>query len=253
MLPVHRQHILNLVQTCLTEDNLTGSRSVGIKEAFSIILIFFLLQFSIIAVGAAIFGSDGSKASISLVGTILSVVAALLVGPKIAGKAFFDSGIYCVGFARISKRNVLGSIVLGVLTGGIVTYLTFVFPHAGSSAQAPTDMFLNNGWGVVGLWLIVVVLFAPLGEELVFRGLILPVVIRKLGIPLGALTSTVAFLLIHLPQIDGYFVASIGIFALGMFSAIVRIYSGSLFASILFHSCYNLVPLLVVLRAKLMQ
>ncbi len=84
------------------------------------------------------------------------------------------------------------------------------------------------------LLLITTVVLAPVFEELVFRGILLPVLVSKVGKISGVLLSALIFALAHL---------SVGelppLFVLGIGLALMRLSSGRLFPCALMHSLWN--------------
>ena len=84
------------------------------------------------------------------------------------------------------------------------------------------------------LLLITTVVFAPVFEELVFRGILLPVLVSKVGKVGGVVLSALIFALAHL---------SVGelppLFVLGVGLGIMRLSSGRLFPCALMHSLWN--------------
>ncbi len=84
------------------------------------------------------------------------------------------------------------------------------------------------------LLLITTVFLAPVFEELVFRGILLPVLVSKVGKINGVLLSALIFALAHL---------SVGelppLFVLGIGLGLMRLSSGRLFPCALMHSLWN--------------
>ena len=84
------------------------------------------------------------------------------------------------------------------------------------------------------LLLITTVFLAPVFEELVFRGILLPVLVSKVGKTSGVLLSALIFALAHL---------SVGelppLFVLGIGLGVMRLSSGRLFPCALMHSLWN--------------
>ncbi len=84
------------------------------------------------------------------------------------------------------------------------------------------------------LLLITTVFIAPIFEELVFRGILLPVLVSKVGKISGVLLSALIFALAHL---------SVGelppLFVLGIGLGLMRLSSGRLFPCALMHSLWN--------------
>ena len=77
-------------------------------------------------------------------------------------------------------------------------------------------------------------ILAPLFEEIIFRGVLLPTLSKDFGIILGIIISAFIFALAHL---------SLGemppLFVLGVGLGITRIASGSLLSSVIMHSLWN--------------
>jgi len=86
----------------------------------------------------------------------------------------------------------------------------------------------------LSLLLITTVVLAPVFEELVFRGILLPVLVSKVGKIGGVLFSALIFALAHL---------SVGelppLFVLGIGLGLMRLSSGRLFPCALMHSLWN--------------
>ena len=232
---------------CLRVGALTRPAAVRLRDAALVLLIFFLLQFSTIAMGELVASGAAGRAALPLFGTFIAALGVAAASRGILGSGFTAKGLQGIGVAWISRAIAFKWILFGALTGGIVTYLTYIFPHVASSEHSPAEMFLNNGLGVIVIWVITAIIIAPIVEEFVFRGFILSAVSGKVGTSFGIVVSAAAFLVIHLPQIDGYWLAGIALFILGLLSGIARINSGSLVAPILFHCCYNTVAVINVL------
>ena len=92
----------------------------------------------------------------------------------------------------------------------------------------------NNNYLSFFLLFITTTLLAPLFEEIIFRGILLPTLSRDFGIILGIIVSSFIFALAHL---------SLGemppLFVLGIGLGITRIASGSLLSSVIMHSLWN--------------
>ena len=92
----------------------------------------------------------------------------------------------------------------------------------------------NNNYLSFFLLFVTTTLLAPLFEEIIFRGILLPTLSRNFGVISGIIVSAFIFALAHL---------SLGemppLFVLGIGLAITRIASGSLFSSVIMHSLWN--------------
>ena len=92
----------------------------------------------------------------------------------------------------------------------------------------------NNNYLSYILLFITTTLLAPLFDEIIFRGILLPTLSRDFGVIAGIMFSAFIFALAHL---------SLGemppLFVLGIGLGITRLSSGSLLSSIIMHSLWN--------------
>ncbi len=92
----------------------------------------------------------------------------------------------------------------------------------------------NNNFLALAFLFITTTIIAPLFEEVIFRGVLLPILARDLGIYSGIILSAFVFALAHL---------SIGelppLFVLGIGLGITRMLSGRLLSSVFMHSLWN--------------
>ena len=109
----------------------------------------------------------------------------------------------------------------------------FIENQAGSNPLLEIVLNNNNYFAFILLFLTTTFL-APLFEEIIFRGVLLPILSRDFGIIMGIIISSFVFALAHL---------SIGemlpLFVLGIGLAITRLISGRLFSSVIMHSLWN--------------
>ena len=81
--------------------------------------------------------------------------------------------------------------------------------------------------------------FAPLLEELFFRGFLYPVLVRRFGVAIAVLTTSAAFSLIHAPQLGRAWGPVLVIFIVGLALTVTRAITKSVAASLLMHMAYN--------------
>jgi membrane protease YdiL (CAAX protease family) len=103
----------------------------------------------------------------------------------------------------------------------------------------------ENAWWVRLYMLFMAVILAPLFEECVFRGLLLPLMARRLGVGPGIFLSSLIFASIHahLPSMVPLFVVAVG-FSMGY------LYSGSLWVPVTMHALFNGVNLGLLLLIR---
>ena len=92
----------------------------------------------------------------------------------------------------------------------------------------------NNNYSSFILLFITTTFLAPLFEELIFRGVLLPILSREFGIILGITISAFIFALAHLSisEMPPLFILGIGL-------GITRLISGRLSSSVIMHSLWN--------------
>ncbi len=92
----------------------------------------------------------------------------------------------------------------------------------------------NNNYFSFILLFLTTTLIAPLFEEVIFRGILLPILSREFGIILGITISAFIFALAHLSisEMPPLFVLGVGL-------GITRIISGRLSSSVIMHSLWN--------------
>ena len=97
------------------------------------------------------------------------------------------------------------------------------------------EIVLNNSNYVsFTLLFFTTTVLAPLFEEIIFRGVLLPILSRDFGVTLGIFVSAFIFALAHLSISEMSPLLTLGI-GLG----ITRVISGSLLSSIVMHSLWN--------------
>ena len=92
----------------------------------------------------------------------------------------------------------------------------------------------NNNFLAFILLLITTTIFAPFFEEIIFRGVLLPILSRDFGKILGIILSSFIFALAHLS-----FSELPPLFILGVGLGTTRLVSGRLSSSIIMHSLWN--------------
>ena len=92
----------------------------------------------------------------------------------------------------------------------------------------------NNNYLAFIILFLTTTLLAPLFEEIIFRGILLPTLSRDFGIILGIIVSAFIFALAHLSLTE-----MPPLFVLGIGLGITRIASGSLLSSVIMHSLWN--------------
>jgi membrane protease YdiL (CAAX protease family) len=95
--------------------------------------------------------------------------------------------------------------------------------------------------------LVFAVLVAPIVEELLFRGLLYPVLNRSLGVPAALVLTSIGFALLHASQLALAWAPLLTLFLVGMVLTLVRARYQSVLASTLVHMTYNATLFTVIL------
>ncbi len=106
----------------------------------------------------------------------------------------------------------------------------------------------SASWARIVLFILIVVV-APVAEEALFRGVVLRAALRRMPAAGAVLVSGGSFAALHLLDLTT-FPALPALFALGTFSAVVAVRSGSLSRSILLHSGFNLLGAIQLILAS---
>lgn len=126
------------------------------------------------------------------------------------------------------------------LTGGVVLSVGLqAFAHfLPMPKELPIDRFFQTTAEAWALSLFGVTV-APLMEELFFRGFLYPVLARRLGLPMAVAFTSVAFGLIHAPQLGRAWGPVLVVFLVGVALTLTRAKTKSVASSILVHIAYN--------------
>jgi uncharacterized protein len=114
--------------------------------------------------------------------------------------------------------------------------------------STPFDQFFANPRDAY-LMSIFAVTFGPFMEELFFRGLLYPVLERRLGVFWGVLLTAAPFAMMHMFQYGYAWGVVLLIFLMGIVVTIVRAQTGSVAASFLVHVGYNAMEMFALLLA----
>jgi membrane protease YdiL (CAAX protease family) len=94
---------------------------------------------------------------------------------------------------------------------------------------------------------IIAISFAPLLEELFFRGFMYPVLARRMGAAWAVALTALPFGLIHLPQYGWAWAAALVVVLVGVVCGVVRAVTRSVGASVLVHVGYNGTQMIIAL------
>jgi uncharacterized protein len=114
--------------------------------------------------------------------------------------------------------------------------------------KSPFDQFFKQPADAYAFAFLAIAI-APFTEELFFRGLLYPVLARKIGVAMAVLLTALPFALIHAFEYKAWAPVLI-VFLVGVVLTLVRAKLHSVGASFVVHSIYNGVPVIAVVIAS---
>lgn len=142
-------------------------------------------------------------------------------------------------FKNISKKDYLYiallSFGLAVILGILTALLIQIFPSYNEVAKT-----LSSSRNSI-FSLISVIVFIPICEEIIFRGVIFGYLKKRYNLVVSLIIQALVFAFMH-----GNIVQGIYTFILGIVLGIIYIYTNSLYGSMLMHIIYNLLGAVVL-------
>lgn len=222
-----------------------GDVANRISEPVFVLLAYFLAQFSVLSMSEHFPGEHPILAA-AIVSTFSAGCAAVLAGIWIDRV----NGGHFIGRARPSGAQLAACVCGGILASFAIYPIVLAVPDVGPVNPMLAKAFLDKGPAILLGWMTGILIAAPIGEEMVFRGAIQGYLSRRIGTGAAIVAAASAFLLIHLPQLDGYWPAMLGILGLGIVAGIARAWTGSLLGAVLVHVAYNSVTMAFVLFGR---
>ncbi len=217
--------------------HLAGNRVARSDLRALVVLIYVVAGSSLILTSAGpmtlmltslLVGLEPSDLAYEIVGRLgvgLSIVGLALIGALIAGER-----------PPLEARSAL---VTGTAFPAGAGALTLVLASAwigGVAVSMPHDVAFDSGLFGLGTMLT---LLGVLGEELLIRGLLQPVLVRTWGALAGIVVAALAFMVIHMVGGWGHPVSLLNISLAGIWFGLLAYRTGGLLAPILAHFGYN--------------
>lgn len=150
------------------------------------------------------------------------------------------------GFATPATVYCLAAVILGLVVPLLGGKLTELLAHGHAVPQDVKQLGSGASPGLRIALTLAVVSVGPLVEELLFRGVLLSALLRRLRAGWAALASAALFALVHLPDLHWLWYAVPNLVLLGVVLAWLRLRSGSLWPAVIAHACNNLLAMLAL-------
>jgi membrane protease YdiL (CAAX protease family) len=144
-----------------------------------------------------------------------------------------------LGLFAPTERQLFLLMLAGVACAG--AYLTFIrfAGIAPSGPGGPLVQMVTGNRSARNAWMIVALVYAPVVEELLFRGLMWTGLRASWGAAPAAITVTLLFFLLHLFETIHFWPAMLAIAMLSIATLLARVRTGSVVASMVLHAAYN--------------
>jgi membrane protease YdiL (CAAX protease family) len=214
----------------------------GIASLIVIFALFLVLSFALGIIIAILYQNAGLKITQSaLLLASLASEGLLAVLVLYVVRIRYHSSLRILGLSGTSWRDLLyygvcGGFVISLLMIVAISAFFSLF-HLQPQPQPMVDLIVSvahSRWLFLGS-LLLAGIFAPICEEIYFRGFVYPVLRQRFGMPPAVLITSCLFAAIHFDLVRFLFLA-----LLGAFLAMVCEKTRSLLPAIAAHSAYNL-------------
>ena len=175
----------------------------------------------------------------------LTVVIAVVYVTRLKGQRSLAADFGLVVRLRDAKALVVGATLEIVLTLALLPILQ-LDPDA-KNQQLLSDLKDNRDAITIVLFVMGAVFFAPIVEELLFRGVLLRALLRRMAPATAILVSGLIFSLVHFVGDPNTLPFLPALAALGAVLSLVAVRSGNLSTSIFIHAGFNLTTTILFL------
>ena len=197
-----------------------------IFKALGVWIIIFLFSNPIGWIAGQVGGLICAMFSIQIAFTVLSMLTAVTL--------FRDEYRYLMGL-KFTFKSMVKVVAISLISALPLTYLTNILAPTSHQIQVSIQLLIP-----------MVLILAPIGEELLFRGLLLGCLMRCISRWWSIMLSSTIFALTHLPAFSAYsespltmFLIFAGAFILGMIAGHFKTSLNSLTPAIITHSIFN--------------
>lgn len=196
-----------------------------------------------------LFKSTSSKYAGNILEFVANFIAIGLIYFSVVKRHHHDSFFSALHLKKITKSEIIRYILIALGINALVITFIILLEYLGMGKLIPKNMPIdkefNAGYGAM-IWFSIMVLLAPIPEELICRGYFYEGFKNNLGIKWAAIIVTVIFVLLHGPQLSfsPIMLGFISIMAIAVI--IIRIKTDSLTKCIIVHQIYNTTLIIIL-------
>lgn len=168
---------------------------------------------------------------VQLAAYLLTFLVVQVIISQRAGEPFWQA----VRWRLPARHLVLLYALTGVVLALTVLILSAFLPFPKHVPMQEYFREMRSAYAMMAFGLLV----APVAEELFFRGLALPVLVRSMGQAAAVVVTGMCFSLMHQGQLARAWAPLLLLFGVGMALTLIRVRSGSVAASWITHVAYN--------------
>jgi membrane protease YdiL (CAAX protease family) len=217
-----------------------GALAIGVGFFAAQVLGGGILGFAAaLAAGGAVDLED-LQGPAALAGIVTGSLFLLPVARALGREQLRDTTRLGVAWRRGAPRELVAGAVsgLGVAALGLFVTLVLLPPDPDATFGPMSEMVSTPGADRIYVALVALG-FAPVLEELLFRGLLLSGLSRSWGNAAGAVAASGLFITVHIPELAYYWPGVIGIGALALTTLALRLRCAALGPAIAAHFTYN--------------
>ena len=241
-------------------------RPLDLRGAAGLILFYFALQLTVgfvanVAAGVGVALGHGSpdllasdnalRSGLAIVVVTGAALPTLWLAHRTWPALWRQARPPGLGFVRPANLAYLTlAIALGFVLPLAAGRLTELLAHGHAVPQDVKQLgaAADTAWRTA--LAVVVVTLGPITEELLFRGLLLSALLRRMRPFAAVLVSALVFAAAHLPDLHWLWYGVPNLALLGIAFAWLRLRSGSLWPAIVAHACNNLLVMATLFTAN---
>lgn len=195
--------------------------------------------------------TDAVSGDISLIFVTYSLSQVVLAAVVLGYVRYRGGGLRDLGFRKFKISKAAWIVIVGFIgflltAAGLSLLIEQFLPQVDINAEQQVPFIGAKSRVEILLAFVAIAVIAPIVEEMVFRGLLLPAAAKAFGIPAAVIVTSVIFGLLHPPAIA---MVTIGVFGLFLSWAYIR--GLSLWPAIILHSVKNLIALISIIGVGL--